>query len=63
MEQTEFICVSQMTTKAQRNVMGNVSSKPCVYNVKSSDGSPGTALVSRVYKSACVMVFSGHVYE
>lgn len=52
-----------MTTKAQRNVMGNVSSKPCVYNVKSSDGSPGTALVSRVYKSACVMVFSGHVYE
>lgn len=41
----------------------NVSSKPSVCNVKSSDGSPGRVLVSRVYKSACVMVFSSHVYE
>lgn len=43
--------------------MGNVSSKPSVGNVKSSDGTPGRILVSRVYKSACVMVFSSHVYE
>lgn len=63
MDQMEFMCVSHMTTKAQRNVMGNVSSKPSVCNVKSSDGSPGRLLVSRVYKSACVMVFSSHVYE
>lgn len=63
MNQMEFIPVSHITTKAQRNVMGNVSSKPSVCNVKSSDGSPGRVLVSRVYKSACVMVFSSHVYE
>lgn len=49
--------------KAQRNVVRNVSSKPSVCNVKSSDGSPGRVLVSRVHKSACVMVFSSHVYE
>lgn len=62
-DQIEFICVAQITTKAQRNVMANMPSKPCECNVKSSDGSPGRILVSRVCKSACVMVFSSHVYE
>lgn len=36
---------------------------PSKCNGKSSDGTPGRAFVSRVYKSACVMVFSSHVYE
>lgn len=54
---------AQLTTKAQTNVVANMPSKCCVCNVKSSDGSPGRFLVSRVCKSACVMVFSSHVYK
>lgn len=63
MNQMESMCVSCNTTEAQKNVMGNVCPAPSECNVKSSDGSPGRVLVSRVYKSACVMVFSSHVYD
>lgn len=63
MDQMEFESVSHITTEAQSNVMGNVSSKPSVRNVKSSDGTPGRICVSSICKSACVMVFSSHVYE
>lgn len=60
MGQIEFMCVAEITAKAHRNV---APSKPRKHNVKSSDGSLGRVLVSRVWKSACVMVFSSHVYE
>lgn len=60
MGQIELMCVAEITAKAHRNV---APSKPREHNVKSSDGSLGRVLVSRVWKSACVMVFSSHVYE
>ena len=61
--QIKFLSVGHIAVKAPSNVMGSVSSKPTVRSVKSSHGSPGKTLVSRVYKSASVMVFRSHVYE
>lgn len=59
----KFFWVSHITVKAPSSVMGSVSSKPTVCNVKSSHGPPGKVLVSRVYKSASVMLFESHVYK